>query len=136
SWSAAGPLESLTLPAEPLPPRTVADVRAVLQRVKAHALPEGEESLTEEQAHQRAVAQAESPALLGGVQILIDGGKVVFERPGPDNGLMRGLWTLLPGSTRARLWPASFAFGNALGFDALVVPTAAGEQYAGYANED
>jgi hypothetical protein len=136
SWAPAAPLGPLTLPAEPLPPRTVADVRAVLQRVKAHALREDEDPPTEEEAHERAVAQAESPALLGGVQVLVDGGKVVFERPAPDPGLIRGLWTLLPSSTRGKLWPASFAFGNALGFDALTVPEAAGGQYAGYTTEE
>src|SRR5262249_28506028 len=40
----------------------------------------------------------------------------------PDEGILRSLWALLPTSTRKELWPASFAFGNALGFDALVVP--------------
>jgi hypothetical protein len=135
SWSPAGPLEALALPAEPQPPRTVADVQAVLQRVKAHALREGEDPQTEEGSWERTVAQAESPALLGGVQVLVDGGKVVFERPAPDTGLIRGLWTLLPGGVRGKLWPASFAFDNALGFDALVVPEAVGEEYAGYTDE-
>jgi hypothetical protein len=60
----------------------------------------------------------------------------VFERPGPDTELMRGLWTLLPTSTRCDLWPASFAFSNDLGFDALIVSRAAGEAYEGYTNED
>ena len=35
-------------------------------------------------------------------------------------------------SVRTEFWPASFAFGNALHFDALVVPNAGGEEYAGY----
>jgi hypothetical protein len=135
-WHATGALEALSMPAEPLPPRTVAQVQKVLQRVKAHALREDEEPLTAEQAAERAVALAESPALLGGVQVLVDGGRVVFERPGPDTELMRGLWTLLPTSTRTELWPASFAFGNALGFDALIVARARGQQYEGYTNED
>jgi hypothetical protein len=130
------PLESLALPAEPLPPRSVADVQRVLKRVKAHALREDEEPPTLEQDAERAIAVAESPALLGGVQVLVDGGRVVFERPGPDTELMRGLWTLLPTTTRCELWPASFAFDNALGFDALIVTQAAGEAYEGYTNED
>ena len=110
AWAARGQLPALSWPAEPLPRRRVGDVQVVLQR------PEG-------------------PTLLGGVQALVDGGRVVFERPGPDPGLIRGLWTLLPTSTRYDLWPASFAFGNALGFDALVVPRAAGRTYAGYVSE-
>ncbi len=136
SWHPTDPLESLAMPAEPLPPRTVEQVQRVLQRVKAHALREDEEPPTAEEVEAREIALAESPALLGGVQVLVDGGRVVFERPEPDTELMRGLWTLLPTRTRCELWPASFAFGNALGFDALIVPGAAGEQYAGYTNED
>src|SRR5262245_38635682 len=136
SWHAAGALEPLNLPAEPLPPRTVADVQRVLKRVKAHALREDEEPPTLEQDRERATELAESPALLGGVQVLVDGGRVVFERPGPDTELMRGLWTLLPTRTRCELWPASFAFGNDLRFDALIVTRAAGEAYEGYTNEE
>jgi hypothetical protein len=135
-WGGTGPLPPLSTPAVPLPPRTVEDVRRVLQKVKAHALPEDQDPPTEEEDWEREVRMAESPALLGGVQILVDGGKVVFERPGPDTELLRGLWTLLPYSTRSELWPASFAFGNALGFDALIVRQAAGAEFAGYSNED
>src|SRR5262249_15858286 len=79
---------------------------------------------------------AESPALLGGVQVLVDGGRVVFERPAPDTGLLKGLWTLLPNSTRNTLWPASFAFSNALRFDALVTPPVPAPAFEGYSNED
>jgi hypothetical protein len=73
---------------------------------------------------------------LGGVQVLVDGGKVVFERPSPDPSLIRGLWTLLPHANRSQLWPASFAFDNALQFDLLVVPRIRGDLYEGYTNED
>src|SRR5206468_7401 len=72
----------------------------------------------------------------GGAQALLDGGRVVFERAQPDAGLIRGLWTLLPASSRAHLWPASFAFGNALGFDAVVVARANGDAFAGYVGEE
>src|SRR5262245_59510444 len=119
AWDARAELPTLTWPAEPLPPRTVAEVQRVLQRTKGAALREDEEPRPEADDQEQAVKEAESPALLGGVQVLVDGGRVVFERPAPDTGLMRGLWTLLPTSTRNRLWPASFAFGNALRFDAL-----------------
>ena len=135
-WHPPAALEALSMPAEPLPPRTVAQVQRVLQRVKAHALREDEEPPTLEQDAERAAELAESPALLGGVQVLVDGGRVVFERPGPDTELMRGLWTLLPTQLRCNLWPASFAFDNALGFDALIVTHAADESFAGYTNED
>jgi hypothetical protein len=76
-----------------------------------------------------------SATLLGGCQALVDGGRLVFERPIPDPALLRNLWTLLPTSTRWSLWPASYAFGNALGFDALIVPRVAGEQFDGYLSE-
>ena len=67
---------------------------------------------------------ADSANMLGGAQVLIDGGRLVFERPAPAPEVIRWLWLLLPTSTRAELWPATFAFGNALAFDALVVPRA------------
>jgi hypothetical protein len=111
SWQARGELPALSWPGEPLPPRTVAMVQKVLQR-------------------------ADGPALLGGTQVLLDGGRLVFERPAPDTALLHDLWTLLPASSRAQLWPASFAFGNALGFDAVVVPRARAEEYADYVREE
>src|SRR5439155_16690895 len=57
-------------------------------------------------------------------------------RPEPDPQLVRGLWTLLPHGSRRELWPATFAFGNALGFDALVVPRRGDDDYAGYTSEE
>jgi hypothetical protein len=134
-WQQRGELPALTLPAEPLPPRTVAEIQQVLQRTKT-PLKEDEEPKEAAEDEEDAVNRSEGPALLGGVQVLVDGGKVVFERPAPDTGLVRSLWALLPTSTRNHLWPASFAFDNALGFDVLVVPRVEGEAYAGYTNED
>ncbi len=134
-WGARGPLPSRMLPAEPLPARTVAQVQQVLKRTKGAALREDVDP-TPEEAEEYTIHNAESPALLGGVQVLVDGGRVVFERPQPDTELMRGLWTLLPTSTRCHLWPASFAFGNALGFDALISPRARGEAFQGYNTEE
>jgi hypothetical protein len=107
-WAARGDLPALCWPQDLSARRTVEQVQEVLQ------LPQ------------------DGPNLLGGAQVLLDGGRLVFERTAPDTELLRGLWTLLPTSTRCELWPASFAFGNALGFDALVVSDAGGEEYAGY----
>jgi hypothetical protein len=110
-WNARGELPVLSLPSELPPPRTVEQVRQVLQR-------------------------EDGPNLLGGSQALVDGGQLVFERPAPDTQLLRDLWTLLPTSTRCRLWPASFTFANTLGFDAVVTPRAAGDEYANYLTEE
>lgn len=97
NWQDKEELPTLTWPAEPLPGRTVEQIQKVLK-------------------------EGNGPVLLGGVQALVDGCRLVFERPAPATPLMRDLWTLLPSSTRCNLWPASFAFGNSLAFDVLVVP--------------
>jgi hypothetical protein len=112
NWSARGELPSLEWQEGPPTPRTVAQVQDVLKRV-----PDG-------------------PSLLGGSQALVDGGRLVFQRPAPDTELLRSLWTLLPTSTRSLLWPASFAFSNTLSFDAVVAPHARSPEYAGYLTED
>lgn len=72
------------------------------------------------------------PVLLGAAQALVDGAKVVFEQPEPDTRLLRNLWAMLPRSTRCDLWPASFTFGNQIGFDVAVTPRADASEYAGY----
>jgi hypothetical protein len=133
-WQARGDMPAITWPAEPLPPRTVAQVQAVLRRVKASALREDEDP--ESPDFERTADNSESPALLGGVQVLVDGGKLVFFRPAGDLALIEGLWTLLPLSTRCKLWPATFAFGNELGFDVVVVPQVNDTDFAGYTTEE
>jgi len=112
NWSARGDLAPLSWPDDAPPARrTVAQVQAALQN-------------------------GDSPTLLGGTQALIDAGRLVFERPAPATDLLCRLWLLLPVSSRAHLWPASFAFGNALKFDVLVVPRADPENYADYIREE
>jgi hypothetical protein len=101
-------------------PRTVAQVEGVLKRVKASALREGEDP--ESPDFERTIENSESPAMLGAAQILVDGGRVVFERRSGDVALASGLWLLLPEGTRMRLWPCSFAFSDELEFDLLIVP--------------
>ena len=133
-WMASSPLPTITMPAQSAPLRTVAQVQAILRRVKAGALKENEDP--EKADFQHTPENSESPALLGGVQVLVDGGKLVFERPQPDPNLVEGLWTLLPQSTRARLWPASFAFSNALGFDVAIVPNVYAADFEGYTSEE
>lgn len=128
-------LPTVCWPMQPLPARTVADVQKVLQRVKASALVE-DVPVEEQQVPAATVENAESPALLGGVQVLIDGGQLVFQRSQPDTDLLQALWTLLPRSNRAELWPASYAFNNQLPFDVLVVPRFRREEYEHYLTED
>jgi hypothetical protein len=123
-WTARGDLPPLTWEGGPPPPRTVAQVQQVLQRPSGPSLFKDAE-----------VPQGGSQVLLGGCQALVDSGRLVFERPAPDTDLLRDLWTLLPTSTRAALWPASFAFGNALHFHALVVPQVVPEEYPHYKTE-
>jgi hypothetical protein len=109
-WQARGDLPELTWTADPAPPRTVAELRGVID-------------------------VPSSPTLLGGVQALLDGGRLAFERPAPDTPLLRSLWALLPTQSRAELWPASFCFSNRHGFHAVVVPRVSGPEFANYIPE-
>jgi hypothetical protein len=64
----------------------------------------------------------DGPTLLGAVQALVDGGRVVFVRTHPDADVLRRLWQLLPDSAREELRIATFSPSNTLGFDLLVAP--------------
>jgi hypothetical protein len=110
-WPARGELPTLEWTGEPPAPRTLEATREVLD-------------------------VPNSATLLGSVQALLDGGRVVFERTTPDSHLLRSLWALLPTSSRADLWPASFAFSNQHGFHAVAVPRANGPDFAHYLTEE
>ncbi|MFO0851612.1 MAG: hypothetical protein U0871_24080 [Gemmataceae bacterium] len=97
NWNASGDLDPLDWPAEPLPRRAVDDL-------------------------QRLLKAGDSSLLLGGAQALLDGSKVLLESPAPDADTVRALWQLLPDSVRHTQFPATFAFGNDLGFDLVVLP--------------
>jgi hypothetical protein len=111
AWVPRFELPELSWPDDPPPRRTIAQLQHVLQT-------------------------GCSPTLLGAVQALIDGGRLVFERPAPSLQLVRDLWQLLPYSSQAELWPATFAFGNDIGFDVLVVPKTAGLPLDRYITEE
>lgn len=96
----SGELATLEWPSEPPPTRTAAQVRAVIEG-------------------------GDAAFLLGAAQVLADGGRVLVERPGPALELVRSLWLLLPDSTRAAAYPASFAFSPRPDFHLLVVPPGA-----------
>ncbi|HEY7330788.1 MAG TPA: hypothetical protein VH592_24315 [Gemmataceae bacterium] len=110
-WQARGDLPSLTWRAGPAPARTVAMLQQTLN-------------------------VSYSATLLGGAQILLDGGRIVFERSAPDGAILRRLWALLPTRERADLWPASFTFSNVHQFDAVVVPRATEAQFEHYITEE
>jgi hypothetical protein len=133
TWDATD-LPMLALATEAFSPRTVAEVQGVLKRIKAAALKEGDNP--ESPDFERTMANSESPALLGGTQILVDGGRLIFERPGGDLAMAAGLWLLLPEATRVRLWPTSFAFARDLEFDLLVVPFLDDAIADGYTTEE
>jgi hypothetical protein len=133
-WEASAPLPRVLMPEEAFSARTLEQVQTVLKRVKASALKEGEDP--EAPDFERTPENSESPALLGGAQILMDGGKLVFERPEGDVRLASGLWLLLPERTRGRLWPTSFAFSDALDFDLLVAPRLELLDLEGYTTEE
>jgi hypothetical protein len=99
------------LDVQPSPRRTVADLVPVLK-------------------------SSHSATLLGGTQALLDGARLVFERTEPAPELVRGLWAFLPYSTRAELWPASFAFSNAHQFHVAIVPRADAADFDRYLHEE
>lgn len=101
-WSATGALPLLEWPPAPLPPRTAAELQAVLKAC---------DPATEEMA-----------LLLGSTQVLVDGGRVLVARHEPAERFVRALWQLLPDKARAELWPASFAFTADLPFHAAALP--------------
>jgi hypothetical protein len=110
-WKARGDLPSLNWSAGAIPGRTV-------------------------EMLQKTLNVPQSATLLGGAQILLDGGRLVFERSAPDDAILHSLWALLPTRERAELWPASFTFSNAHQFDVLVVPRANGPEYEHYITEE
>ena len=84
---------------------------------------------------QRILQEDDSATLLGGAQALVDGGRLVFERPFPAPDLLRRLWALLPDRTRSELWPASYVFAPGLDWHAVVVPRLIIADWPGYLTE-
>jgi hypothetical protein len=118
SWNARGELSGLPYPTEPVPRRTVEEVQRILRNPSdADRVPR-------------------APFLLGAAQALVDGSRVVIERDEPDTQVLSDLWTLLPHSTRSRIWPASYALAPTLRFDVLVVPDASHNAFVDCLTED
>lgn len=110
-WNARGTLPDLDWPPQPLPPRTIEQLDAVLKN-------------------------GDGPFLLGASQTLVDGGKILLKRDAPEPKLLRDLWALLPDSTRCHAWPATFAFSNELQFDVVATPAVPEAGIPGYLSED
>jgi hypothetical protein len=110
-WDAAGPLDQLEWPEEPLPRRTVAQLDAVLKH-------------------------GDGPFLLGACQTLVDSGRIALVRDRPDPSVCRDLWALIPDSTRRQTWPATFAYSADLGFGLVVLPELPAGGIPGYLSED
>ncbi|HEY1190920.1 MAG TPA: hypothetical protein VGE74_25030 [Gemmata sp.] len=96
-WDTSGRLEDLAWPNEVLPERTIEQLDGILKH-------------------------GDGPLLLGSVQALVDGNRVLLKRDAPAP-FVRNLWQLLPDRTRCDLWPATFAFSDELGFHAAAGPT-------------
>ena len=84
---------------------------------------------------QKVLREGDAPTLLGAAQALVDGGRIVFQRPQPDQILFEQIWMLLPDSVRGELSIATFASNNALGFDLLVAPAADRDSFPRYLTE-
>ena len=112
AWEARGEVPTLTWTAGPPPRRSVEEIRRLLD-----------------------VEADRTALLLGGAQVLVDGGRLLFRRNVPDPSLAQHLWALLPTATRSELWPASFAFGNKHAFHLVIVPYAAADEFSRYIKE-
>lgn len=73
--------------------------------------------------------------LLGGAQVLVDGGRLCLKRDGPDEQLVRDIWALLPYGTRAEVYPSTYAFSTELNLHVRVVPESVAVP-AGHNDED
>lgn len=84
---------------------------------------------------QDALREGDGPTLLGAAQVLVDGGRLVFERPQPDHRLIEQIWMLLPDSVRGELSIATFARANELKLDVFVTPNVDPDQFPRYMTE-
>jgi hypothetical protein len=111
AFAAPGPLPSLVWPEQPLPKRMVAGLDAVFKG-------------------------GDGPFLLGACQTLVDSGRIVVKRDGPDDKICRELWALIPDSTRRQTLVATFAYSLDLGFNLAVMPAVPETGVEGYLTED
>lgn len=86
-------------------------------------------------AVQRHLRRPDAPTLLGATQAILDGGRVVFVRPGPDATAIEDVWFLLPDADRAERTFTTWAPGPPDGFDLVVAPRADGPEFEPYLKE-
>lgn len=106
NWADRGPLTELVWADGPPPPRTLGQLRAVLQ-------------------------EGEGPVLLGAAQCVIDGGYVGLESTTPDASTVEQVWMLLPDSVRAETAMATFA-PRPVDFRLAATPSAGKPEFAHY----
>jgi len=85
NWASRDTLPQIGWSPDPIPHRTVAEVAEILHH--------------------------DGPLLLGATQALLDGMRIVLQRPAPDDVVLRRVWRLLPFSVRDELAVATFSFG-------------------------
>ncbi len=90
-WNLRGSIPELEWQPEPWQPRTIDQLTEVFRT-------------------------GDTPFLLGGAQVLVDGGSIRLRGDAPALKTMRDLWLFLPDSVRRIVWPATLAFNNQLGF--------------------
>lgn len=112
-WDCSGDLPVLDLTFGPPPHRTVRQIRAILDT-------EPEKTQT----------------LLGGVQALIDGGRLVFQRAAPEVSIIRDLWNLLPYPSRAEIWPCTFLPGDPRRYHIVSTPGPTSAGFDHYLTEE
>ena len=110
-WPNRGELPVLSWPAEPLPPRRVEDLDALLKA-------------------------GDGPFLLGSTQALIDGGRICLKRSQSSDAAIRTIWQMLPTRSRGELWPATLAFSDELGFSIWAMPVPPAKLPAGCLTEE
>jgi hypothetical protein len=84
---------------------------------------------------QKVLRDGDGPTLLGTAQVLVDGGRVGFERPHPDPAILEQVWMLLPDSVRGEVLFSTFAKNAQPGFDLVVTPLFNPDDFPGFLNE-
>jgi hypothetical protein len=85
---------------------------------------------------QQVLREGDGPTLLGTAQVLVDGGRVGFVRPFPDQHLLEHVWMLLPDSVRGEVMFSTFAKNSNTGFNLAVMPMFSEDDFPGFLSEN